>query len=195
MKRVYTDNEIKERLKELLPPKRYIHIIGVSETAVNMAKQFGADPKKAYTAGLLHDCVKYMSDEELLKKCKELGVELDQNDMQCLPVIHAPLGAVVARKEYGIEDIEILDAIRYHTTGRAKMTKLDKIIYTADMIEPSREFDGVEALREMAKEDLDKAVLACVDKTVIFNIKKGKTVHPKSIECRNDLICERSNDK
>ena len=103
----YTDNEIKHILSQKLPSKRYLHISGVCETAVKMARKFGIDEQKAYMAALLHDCVKYMTTDELIESANSLGVELSGEDIECPQVIHAPLGAQIAKIEYGVEDTEI----------------------------------------------------------------------------------------
>ncbi len=188
MKIIYTDNQIKEKLKALLSQKRYIHTIGVSETAKKLARLYGEDEEKAYLSGLLHDCAKYMSIDEQLKKCEELGVELDFETRSCAPVIHAPLGAQMAKDEYGIDDEEILNAIRYHTVARVGMSRLEKIIYIADMTEPSREYEEVEDLRKISETDLDKAMLKCLGECIMFNIKKGIAVHSDSVKCYNELV-------
>ncbi len=190
MKTIYTDNEIKEKLKTLLPPKRYKHTLGVCETALELATIYGVDTKKAYLAALLHDCAKYLSIEEQIQKCRELGIILDNESLLCAPVIHAPLGAQLAREVYGIEDEEVLNAIKYHTIAREGMSKLEKIIYISDMTEPTRDYDEVDMLREISKTDLDKAMVKCIGECIIFNIKKGKTIHQNSIKCYNELICK-----
>lgn len=190
MKITYTDSQIKEKLRTLLSPKRYIHTIGVSETAKKLARLYGEDEDKAYLAGLLHDCAKYMSIDEQLEKCNTLGVEIDLETRLCTPVIHAPLGAQMANREYDIDDEDILNAIRFHTVAREGMSRLEKIIYIADMIEPSREYDEVEDLRRISETNLDKAMLKCLSECIMFNIKKGKAVHSNSIKCYNELICK-----
>ncbi len=180
------NGEIISRLKETLGEKRFIHTMGVAETARKLAERFGADAEKAYLAGLLHDCAKSMKTHEQLKKCAELGVELDEYSKLCPPVIHAPLGAETAKREYGVSDEEILNAIRRHTVAGKNMTLLDKIIYTADMIEPSRDFEGVGLLRSLAETDVEKAFFESVKQSILFNIKENKIVHPASLESYNE---------
>ncbi|MBR5271361.1 MAG: bis(5'-nucleosyl)-tetraphosphatase (symmetrical) YqeK [Clostridia bacterium] len=188
MKMNYTDKEIKEKLEKLLSPQRYAHTLGVSETAKKMAHMYGVDVDKAYIAGLLHDCAKFGTVDEQLKKCKETGLEISSEEYMCLPVIHAPLGARIAQLEYGIEDEEILNAIRFHTVAREGMCDLEKIIYIADMIEPTRDYAEVGYLRETAKKGLDIAMIQCLGECIMFNIKKKKTVHSNSIKCWNELM-------
>lgn len=183
-----TENEMMEKLKATLKPKRYIHSLGVCDTAIKLAKQFEVDSDKAYLAGLLHDCAKCFEHEKQLELCRQYGIELSKITLECPAVIHAPLGAAVAKTEYGIEDEEILRSIELHTTGGCDMTKLDKIIYIADMIEPSRDYKGVDSLRKAAKEDLDKAMLMALQSTLKFNIKKGSIIHPDTIDAWNDLL-------
>ncbi|MDO5397276.1 MAG: bis(5'-nucleosyl)-tetraphosphatase (symmetrical) YqeK [bacterium] len=189
-----TEKEMKEKLKSVLKPKRYIHSLGVCDTAVKLAKQFGVDKEKAYLAGLLHDCAKCFEHEKQLELCKEYGIELSGITLECPAVIHAPLGAAVARAEYGIDDEEILQSIALHTTGGCNMTKLDKIIYIADMIEPSRDYKGVDGLRKEAGKDLDSAMLTALQSTLKFNIKKGSIIHPDTIDAWNDLLIHKESD-
>lgn len=189
-----TENEMKEKLKSALKPKRYIHSIGVCDTAIKLAERFGADKEKAYIAGLLHDCAKCFDNEKQIELCSKYGIELSRITIECPAVIHAPLGAAVAKAEYGINDKEILQAIEFHTTGGCNMTKLDKIIYIADMIEPSRDYTGVDVLRKEAEKDLDNAMLMALQSTLEFNIKKRSIVHPYTIDAWNDLLIHKESE-
>ena len=179
---------MKKKLKESLSPKRYKHVMGVCDEAVKLAKAYGADEDKAYIAALLHDCAKGFTEEEQFRLCSEYGVELDEISKKCPPVIHAPLGAEIARREYRIDDEEVLDAIRWHTVGRADMSLLEKIVYLADMIEPSRDFKGVNKIRKMAYKDIDEALLMSFGQGLKYNVKKGAILHPKSLEAWNYLL-------
>lgn len=180
-------SEINKKLRKSLDGKRYAHSIGVAETAAEMAERFGADTDKAYLAGLLHDCAKCISYDESLLLAKKYNCELDDVTLKCPGIVHAPVGAVVARYEYDTEDCEILDAICYHTAAREKMTLLDKIIYVADMAEPSRTFDGVEDLRRLTKEDIDLAFCEALRFSLLFNIKKGNIMHPNTLYAWNEM--------
>lgn len=184
----YTKNEIKEILSKKLSKNRYEHTLGVCETAIALAKRFGEDEDKAYLAALLHDCAKYMSAKEHIEYANNFGIKLSEEELLCLPVIHAPIGAEIARIEYGVEDEDVLGAIRYHTVAKEDMSVLQKIIYTADMIEPSRKFDGVEELRSLASKSLDEVFKACLKTSLIFNITADKRVHPNSLQCWNDIL-------
>lgn len=177
------------KIKPRMPEKRYIHTLGVTETAIQLTKRFGEDEKRAETAAILHDVAKY-ADAEWMKEVivrEQLEAELLHWHTE---IQHGPVGAVVARDEFGVTDEDILNAIRHHTTGRAGMTTLEKIIYVADMIEPNRKFDGVERLREIASRDLDEAIKACVRHTLSFLVATGQPIYPLSIVCYNDLMRE-----
>lgn len=169
---------MERHLETMLDEKRYIHSIGVASTAVSLAGLYGADVKKAYLAGLLHDCAKNLSQEEAEVKCRDLDVETDDFEKEHSRLIHAKLGAELVKSEFGVDDEEVCSAIRWHTLGREGMSVLEKIIYVADMTEPSRKYPGVDMLREKAFENLDEAVAACARKTVEFNKNKGAELHP-----------------
>ena len=185
---------MKDKLKKSLKESRYLHSIGVCETAVKMARLYGADEEKAYIAGLLHDCAKCFDNEVQIKMCKEYGIVLDEITLACPAVIHAPLGAAVARAEYGIEDEEILSAIRLHTTGGTDMTVLDKIIYIADMIEPTRAYNGVDELRGIAFKNLNEAMFKALQSTLRFNIQKGTAIHPDTLSAWNSLLLHKESE-
>lgn len=179
---------LKEKLKSMLTDGRYKHSIGVMETAVKLAGLYGADVKKAEIAGLLHDCAKNMSLSESLEIAEKYAVPLSEIEKTSSALIHAPIGAVIARERFGIEDKEILSAIEAHTVAKEKMSVLDKIIYLADMIEPSRNFPDVEKYRQLAFEDLDRAFLFALDRSIIFNVEKGVKLHPNTVLARNEMI-------
>lgn len=160
---------IRERLKKKLPAERYEHTLGVAYTAVCLAMRYGCDLKKAELAGLLHDCAKQYTNVELFEKCARHGLPISESEMANKSLLHAKLGAFYAKKKYGVEDEEILEAIRVHTTGKPDMSLLDKIIYIADYIEPDRtKQPGLEELRRMAFENLDQALLAILADTIAY---------------------------
>ena len=177
--------QILEKLKTELSEKRYVHSLGVRDEAVRMAKLFGADEEKAYIAGLLHDCAKYPSYIEEEKKLIKYKPEIDSLTLNCRPVLHAPLGAAVAEAEYGIKDCEILNAIRFHTTAKEDMSLLEKIIYVADMTEPSRDFEGVETLRELSESNIDNAFTEALRQSLVFNLKKKTIIHTDTLKAWN----------
>ena len=166
-----------ERLHRELMPHRMEHTAYVVETAIALADRFGGDRKKARLSALLHDCGKYLSTEQLLAYA--------DTEPPILPVLHAFAGADYAKNVYGVEDEEILRAIRLHTTGDAKMTLLDKVVYLADMIEPSRDFDGVDEIRQAAT--LDDMLRLAFSRSICYIKERGKDVHPATLRALADL--------
>ena len=176
---------MQEKLQSALSVKRYIHTMGVSQEAVKLAEIYGTpvDCEKAKVAGLLHDCAKDYPKELRTRFCKEYKVKTDDIMEQQPDLIHPFLGAEVAKREYQIQDEEILNAIRYHTTGRANMTLLEKIVFIADYIEPHREkFEGLEEARRLAYLDLDLAMKVILEQTIDFVKQRGRLLHPLSLE-------------
>ena len=178
-----TIKEIEEKLKNELDEKRYKHSLSVADEAVRLAGFHGGNKEKAYIAGLVHDCAKCIPYNDAIKS----GCELDRETITCPGVVHAQVGAYIAEREYGITDVEILDAIRYHTVAREKMTLLDKIIYLADMTEPYRDFAGVQKLRRLCEEDIDLAFCEALRRSVVFNIEKGNIIHPNTLYAWNEM--------
>ena len=184
---------IKSELKKILSERRYVHSLGVAEEAEKLARRYGADQSKAYLAGLVHDCAKEFPPEEMEGILKtEYGVPVDSMSRLMPKILHGPLGACEAQRKFEIYDPEILDAIKYHTTGKGNMSTLAKIIYIADYIEPNRDFEGVEKLRRLAYENIDEAIIAGIDETILDLIKRGLIIHPDTVHARNDLIIKRS---
>lgn len=182
-------NEINiDKIVEEIGIKRYDHSLRVMETALKLAKIHRADLEKTKIASILHDCGKIPDRTKLLKRVDDFDIILDTSMEYNHEIIHGPLGAKIAEREYGIEDKEILDSIFYHTIGRENMTILDKVIYIADYIEPKRNFNGVEEIREMAFKDLDKSIKMAMDNTIVFLIDNNKLIHPNTIKARNYLI-------
>lgn len=170
--------ELREELRLKLSPKRYEHTLSVSYICIALAMRYGYDLEKAELAGLLHDCAKRYSDEETISRCRRHGLELTEDELAAPKVIHAKLGAYMAREKYGVTDREITDAILYHTTGRCNMTLLDKIVYVADYIEPRRyEAPGLERLRQLAFLDLDEAMVMMMKGTLDYLKEKGGHVN------------------
>lgn len=174
-------------VKEQLTEHRYLHTIGVMETAVELAKQYGADEKKAELAAIFHDYAKFRPKAEMKAIIIAEGYPEDLLQYSA-ELWHAPVGAYLVQKEAGITDQEIVEAIRYHTSGRPGMSLLDKIIYLADYIEPGRNFPGVDEVRAMAKDNLDKALIKAVQNTILFLMKKNQPVYPDSFHTYNDLV-------
>lgn len=182
--------KIYEKLKHYIGEKRFEHSLRVAKTAEKMAGKFGVDPKKAFMSGLVHDCAKY-NEESYIKKFNIDRAAYPVSSIKD-PVLHAFLGAEVAKKVYNIYDEDILNAIKYHTTGREAMSDLEKIIFIADAIEPGREFEGIENIREVAYNNLDDALLLLLDSNIVFLINKKALINPLSFEARNYLIEEKN---
>ena len=181
------------KLQELRPvalsylkAKRIAHVLGTEETAVKLAEKYGADVDKARVAALLHDCTKRLTMEEQLALCEKYGIALDELEQRTLKLLHAKTGAALAREVFGADD-EICNAILWHTTGRPDMTRLEKVIYLADFIEPSRSFPGVEALRRTVWQDLDQGLLMGLSMTIEEMEEMGNPVHHNTIEARDYL--------
>lgn len=186
-------DEIKNQLKEILSEKRYKHSLGVADEAEKLARRYGADVHKAYLAGLVHDCAKEYdpNDMENILRTK-YGISADYMSRLMPKILHGQLGACDAQSKFFIYDPEVLDAVRYHTTGKGSMSLLTKIIYIADYIEPGRDFDGVEALRKKAYENLDEAIILGIDETIKDLLNRGLVIHPDTVHARNDLVIRRS---
>ncbi len=160
----------------MVQQKRVRHIRGTEEEAMRLAKHWGADVSVAQRAGILHDCTKYLELEPHREICRRYGVELDELEQVAVKLLHSKTGACIAKYIFGESD-EVYDAIFWHTTGKADMTLMEKILYMADYIEPNRDFDGVEELRAMAYTDLDKAMLMGIEATIEDMLERGNPIH------------------
>lgn len=179
---------IKGRIKEKLSPHRYQHTLGVIKASIDLSKRYQADQEKAKIAALTHDCAKMKSGEELLKIARENHIEIDQVTQIQPSLLHGPVGSLMVKKDFEIYDSNILNAIEYHTIGRANMSTLEKIIYLADYIEEGRSFPGVEKLRKLARENLDDALLLAFNNSIQYIIQQEKLIHPNTIQARNDIL-------
>lgn len=176
-----------ELVKEQMPEKRYIHTLGVMETAIKLAEKYQANVKKAEMAAIFHDYAKFRSKEEMEKIIMEQNMPKQLLDFHS-ELWHAPVGAYLVRVEAGIDDEDILQAIRYHTTGNKDMKLLDKIVFLADYIEPGRKFPGVDDVRETANENLDQAVIMALKNTIKFLLDKNQMIYPDTLETYNTLV-------
>lgn len=183
-----TRDEIKNKLKDHLNQHRYLHSVGVMEEARRLAQIHGADVDKAEIAGLLHDCAKNFSGDEAIRLLRFYGTEPDEIQLKTPQLLHGLLGYYIARDQYGVEDEEILNAIYWHTTGKAGMTLLEKIIFVADYTEPGRTFEGLDEIRQAACHNLDQCIALCADSTIRYILKKGHLLHPLTVETRNDAL-------
>ena len=157
-----------------------------------MAEQYHADAEKVAVAALIHDCGRQISKEASAAKAKELGIPVDPVEEAQPILLHAKLGVYYAIHKYGVspDDREVLDAIRYHSTGTADMTQTAKIVFLADLIEPGRDFEGVEAIREASFEDLDRGMLLSYDNTIRYLLEDGLLIHPDAVAGYNQLAAE-----
>lgn len=186
-----TEKEMLKKLQATQKERRYNHTLGVISEAERLAPKFGVDTQKARITALLHDCAKNLDEkngEDFSVICRKYGVTLDECAKNEKALIHAYLGAAVAWKDYGIEDNEILEAIYYHTTARANMTPLEKLIYIADMTEPGRTIEQAAEIRRLVDIDIDEALIYAIGCSIKHVIKKGTLIHPDSVHALNYLI-------
>lgn len=179
---------LKELLKDRLPLDRFEHSLFVSKTAADLARQHNCDVSRAELAGLLHDYARNLEEADLLALAESNELIKHPLERQVPMLLHGPVGALLVKEDLGISDREVLEAIAYHTTAAPGMSVLAGIVYLADMIEPLRDFPGVDALRNLAKDDLEAAVLAGLNASIKYCIKRGVMIHPCSIEARNFLL-------
>ncbi len=180
---LYDFDEIyKQKLQENLKEKRYNHCLNVAESAKELAFLYKADINKAYTAGLLHDITKELSDEAQLKLCDDFGIIMSGLEKGSNKLWHAITGAHYVKNILKVEDEEIFDAIRYHTTAKENLSLLSKIIYIADYISVDRDYNGVEEMRKAAAVDLNKAMQIATEFTVNDLTKKQRAIHPDTLK-------------
>ena len=171
----------KKLVKSRLSEKRWTHTKNVKKMAVKLAKRWGADPEKAAMAAILHDSVKEMPKQELLQIFADNAIMAESAPQRPSPVWHGIAAAILAETQWGITDPEILSAIRCHTTGKPDMSKLDKILYLADMTSAERDWPGVEELRALEMEDLDRALCDALKRSIDFVEEKNGTLDPESV--------------
>ena len=185
---------IKKTLKESLSEERYNHTLGTADCALKLAKKYGLDEKKAYLAGLLHDCAKCKSNDELLKIIKQELKNIDEGELQNYKTLHAPVGEYFARTMYNIDDSEILNAIRYHTIGRVNMSLFEKIIFLADKIEENtRDKKYSEEIWQILDKNkgetgLDIALFRCFSETIKSLVNRELKICKTTIDVYNELL-------
>ena len=182
-----TPEELRPIALSYLKPKRMPHVLGTEREAVRLAERYGADVTKARIAALLHDCTKKLDMDEQLALCKKYHIPLDELERKALKLLHSKTGAAIARDVFAVDD-DVYNAIMYHTTGKPDMTLLEKIIYLADYIEPTRDFPGVEALRRTVYEDLDRGLLMGLTMTIDEMEEMGNPVHHMTRDARDYLM-------
>lgn len=183
-------NQIKEYVEKTLPNKRMKHTEGVRETALKLAKQYGCDENKVEVAALLHDVGKYLQRDVLVDIIK-FDDENKKRILQAEPQVYHGFGsAYLAERDLGIEDTDILNAIKYHTTGRERMSLLEKIIYIADYIEPNRCFEGVEDIRGLAFRNVDESVFKAMNNTIKYIVDNNGIIDYDTILARNYFLMD-----
>ena len=185
---------LRKQMEKVQDEKRYEHTLGVAFTAASLAMRYGADVKQAQVAGLLHDCAKCMTNEERLSICKKNKLEVTPVEKANPFLLHAKVGAFLAKEKYGIQDEEILSAVRCHTTGRPNMTLLEKIVFTADYIEPSRKTaPNLDEVRTMAFQNLDIALCKILSDTLNNLDTEDQEIDPMTKETYHYYNGEREN--
>lgn len=178
LKRLTLD-ELRPVALSFLKAKRVPHVLGVEEEAIRLAERYGADVAQARIAALLHDCTKKLAPDEQLALCAQYGIALDELERANDKLLHAKTGAAIAREVFGADEA-VCEAIRWHTTGKAGMTTLQKVVYLADYIEPNRTFDGVDALRTAVYDNLDRGLAMGLRMSIEDLLERDRPVHPNT---------------
>ncbi len=183
-----TEKEIIALLRQRLTEKRFEHSLAVADEAVRLAKKYGADPEKARIAGLLHDVMKNETPENQLQLLAEFGILLDTLEQRNHKLLHSISGAVYIEKVLGIQDPDIVQAVRYHTTGRAGMSLLEKVIYLADFTSADRDYPDVDEMRRRVDISMESAMLYALTYTIKKMVKKGSAIHPNTLFAYNEVV-------
>lgn len=184
---VLTADEYKEILQKKLTPKRYYHSLCVADEAVRLAKMYGADPEKAFYAGLLHDIMKDTPNDEQLQMMREMGISLSAVELNAPKLWHAISGSEYLKRKFGFDD-DIVSAVRYHTTAKTKMTPLETVLYLADFTSADRDYDGVEEMREAVDISVQKAMRVALQFTVTDLAGRSLPIHPDTLEAYNEIM-------
>ena len=182
--------EAKDLVKGRLSEKRYQHTLNVKKMAVKLARRYGVNEEKAALAALLHDAAKEIPKEEMKAWMAQYPQYAEGGESRPIPVWHGVCAAILARTEWGVTDEAVLSAIACHTAGKPGMTKLDKIVYLADMTSKERDWPGVNKLRRLEMKDLDAAMLAALKQTNDFVLSQGKPLDPMSKAAYDDILAQ-----
>lgn len=182
-------NQIKNDIKTILSEYRFTHSIGVAKKAVELAKLYDVDEEIAKKVGITHDIAKEMTDKELLEYAKANNIEIDEIETVKPSLLHGKIGADIVAKKYGFTE-DMVNAIKWHPTGRKNMSMLEKIIYVADKTEENRKETrfNIEKSRELATQNIDDALIFLMNKFITYNIENERLIHPETIKARNDLL-------
>lgn len=180
--------EYDKLLRSKLDDYRYIHSLGVAKSAKELAALYGADEEKAYTAGLLHDVMKNASPDEQLQITEKADIILSPCEKLNQKLWHAIAGAAFLKTELNITDEEIISAVRWHTTGKAGMTTLEKTVYLADFISEDRTYPDVDEVRRLAHISLERAIVYTQKYCIQKLLSQNMIIDPSGVECYNDLV-------
>jgi predicted HD superfamily hydrolase involved in NAD metabolism len=181
-------NSIKEYLRNTLSAKRYLHSENTALTAEKLAKIYNIDSQKAYTAGLVHDCTREIEIKIQQNMLVALGIQVDELTYNNKELLHAHTAESIIRDKFRIIDEEIISAVRFHTTGKEDMTLFEKVLFLSDVVEPTRNFPGVDYLRQLSIEDVDEALLAAFDSSIKFLMGKRSLIHTNTFLARNYIL-------
>lgn len=187
---MYDTEAYMKLIKERLSDYRFYHSVCVAESAVQLAKRFGADEEKARVAGILHDVMKEETKENQLAVIQKAGMKMTELEKKNKKVYHQMSGAAYVKEELGITDDEIINAIRYHTTGRRSMSLLEKIIYLADFISADRDYEDVDVMRCKVEEGMEEGMLYAFRYTIVDLVNQCKEIHPDTLDAYNWVIEE-----
>lgn len=183
MNDVYGLKELRKAMREVQTSKRFEHTKGVEYTAAALAMRYGASVEDALAAGLLHDCAKCLTDKELFSVCEKHGIVISTVEKKNPSLLHSKVGAFLAQHKYGIQNQDIINAIRNHTTGRKGMSLLEKIVFVADYMEPGRnQAPNLTEIRRLAFEDLDKALVKILEDTLSYLENHDGEIDPQTRE-------------
>ena len=175
MKTIEISQSLRKELEKNLKPDRFDHTLGVAYTSASMAFVYEVDVQKALIAGMLHDCAKCMSHDEQVKICEKNKIDITEVERRNHSLLHAKVGMYLAKTKYDVDDQDILNAIRWHTTGREDMSLLEKIVYIADFIEPNRkQLEDMDVIRKEAFTDIDRCLAHILHNSVIYLQTIGK---------------------
>ena len=184
-----TDYEaLKAILQKRLNEKRYYHSLCVADEAKRLAEKYGGDSEKSYLAGLLHDITKNAPDEEHLQIFKEFGIILSDVEQNAKKLWHAMSGALYVKNILEINDPEIIDAIRFHTTAKADMSLLAEILYLADFTSKDRDYEDVDVIRKYVDESLEKAFVYALEYSITDLVNQGRAIHPDTVQAYNQAV-------
>ena len=181
-------SEYKDFIRQKMGDYRFTHSVNVADEAVALAKIYGCDEELAYTAGILHDVTKEFPKDEQLQIIADGGIILDSVQKNAPKLWHSISGSVYVRDYLGIKNNDIINAVRYHTTGRAGMSLLEKIIYIADFTSAERSYKDVDIMRELSRKTLEDAMLFSCKFTIGNLSSQELAIHPDQLDCYNELV-------